>query len=172
MKTLILVRHGKAVREWDAPSDFARGLIERGVNNSLATAERLKTECGALELALVSPAARSKQTWMAMETIWPAQSVIYDDDLYLAPPEVIYERVSRHGADPSGVVAVIGHNPGLHDFALQLSAAPSEHDQAATQRIAEGFPTAWACRFDRDTPEQPFTLRALITPEGIISSAS
>jgi len=48
--------------------------------------------------------------------------VIFLPELYLATSNIIYEACKQSGADH---VAVIGHNPGLSDLAVQLVKEPS-----------------------------------------------
>lgn len=61
MPTLILLRHAKA--EAHNLEDFQRSLALRGRRQAIAVGEALTEEGLVPDLALVSAAARTKQTW-------------------------------------------------------------------------------------------------------------
>ena len=62
LERLILLRHAKAVREHEAPSDFERGLTERGLNDAAAAGAAIAAVGWDVDVALASPAARTLQT--------------------------------------------------------------------------------------------------------------
>ncbi len=167
MRTLILMRHGKAEREWEAHTDHARTLVERGRQDCVATASHLRRECAALDVVLVSTAARTRESWAAIAPTWPARNVIEDAELYLAPAERLDE-LSQAYADKGDAIMVMGHNPGLKDFASQIIARGGDHDGPGVDRLAEGLPTAWACVFSRSAATSPLSFTALASPTGII----
>lgn len=162
MNTLILMRHGKAVREWEAETDHDRRLTERGQNDSVATAKTLHEMCGTAGLVLVSTAARTQGTWAAMSNVWPAYKMVLDEELYLASAETLRDLIGGYTAmAEDGPLVIIGHNPGLHDLAVSLCQANSErseeagegHDGPSAARLAQGLPTAAACVFQRRPDE-------------------
>lgn len=171
MKSLILMRHGKAVREHEAPTDHDRPLVERGRSESLATAEWL-TGWGAVpDLVLVSDAVRTIQTWQAVRPVLlernPALTVRTLANLYLAEPEQIWSEVSD-GAGTAGCIMVIGHNPGLHQLAMWLSAEAGADDPRVLRHLSEGLPTAAGVVFEAVEDSAPivsaFRLMALCAP--------
>jgi phosphohistidine phosphatase len=145
MERLILLRHGKA--EASAPSgvDFDRSLTERGRRDSAMVANALADAGFAPDLALVSPAARAHQTWLAAQPVFPQAKVLLSRDLYNAEPETILALVEGKGA-ACGAVMVVAHNPGLHQLALML--AQRCQDGLDRARLNAGFPTAAAAAFD------------------------
>lgn len=145
MLRLVLFRHGKAVPH-DKEPDFERGLTNRGVRNSAQMAQDLCDSGVIPDYALVSSARRTQETWGAMRSIFPATKVKITRDLYLAPSELI--RGALHEIDKSlRTVLVIGHNPALHDLALELVGFG---DRYALARLKEHLPTAGLVVLDFD----------------------
>ncbi|NGO52495.1 SixA phosphatase family protein [Allomesorhizobium camelthorni] len=145
---LLLLRHGKS--SWDDPSlaDFDRPLAPRGRK----AAERMGRELAARnwlpQLALVSPTARTCETWEVVAAALPGSvSADFSDTLYDATAEDVLSEIQR---TPKAVktLLILGHNPGLEDLARRLAGANSE--AKALQRLREKFPTAALARFDFD----------------------
>ena len=79
----------------------------------------------------------------AVDTLAPIRrhlGVPYQVDraLYLADPEALRARVALLD-DAVSAALVVGHNPGMHDFALSLTGGG---DRAARAKLRERFPTA------------------------------
>jgi phosphohistidine phosphatase len=139
MRRLILLRHGKTEAVSATGGDFDRALTERGRRDS-ALIGRVLAEAGLkADLALVSPARRTEQTWDEVAPAFRSARAQFVRALYLASPEQIADVVATAGEDLS--LVVIGHNPGLHEYALQLAGA-----RAGARALAE-FPTAAAAVF-------------------------
>jgi phosphohistidine phosphatase len=148
MKRLLLLRHAKS--SWDDPAlaDFDRPLAPRGRK----AAERIGRELAARnwlpQPALVSPAARTRETWELVAAALPGSvSADFPDTLYDAAAEDVLSEIQR---TPKAVktLLILGHNPGLEDLARRLVGANSE--KKALQRLYEKFPTAALARFDFD----------------------
>ncbi|TGV14277.1 histidine phosphatase family protein, partial [Mesorhizobium sp. M4B.F.Ca.ET.143.01.1.1] len=76
------------------------------------------------ELALVSPALRTRDTWRLVAQELPKHvSAQFAEELYEAAPATILACVRRAKATN---LLVIGHNPGLQNFALRLAGAGSD----------------------------------------------
>jgi phosphohistidine phosphatase len=146
MRQLLLLRHAKSA--WDDPklADHARPLNPRG-RKAAAAMGRAMRDLGlaAPDVVLVSSARRSLQTLEALEP-WDETPLIEPmDALYLASGLQILKVI--HGvAETARSVLVIGHNPGLHEFA-QLIAGPRAKEDRAARRLAEGYPTAALAEF-------------------------
>lgn len=96
------------------------------------------------DVVLVSSARRTLQTLEALEP-WEETPIIEPmDALYLATAAQILA-VLNGVAETARSVMVIGHNPGLHELAVQL--AGSARDPADARRVAEGFPTGALAEF-------------------------
>ncbi|MET0183550.1 MAG: histidine phosphatase family protein [Caulobacterales bacterium] len=144
MKTIILMRHAKAVRDQEAPNDRARGLTGRGRRDAAAAGAALIAAGVKPEFALVSSAQRTRETaHYALAEIAPID-VRVDDDLYLADPQTIWQAAM---AAPAGRVLVIAHNPGIHEIAAMLADQAGDRSNAA-RAAAASFPTSAFAAFE------------------------
>jgi phosphohistidine phosphatase len=144
MRRLILFRHGKAETAGPSGGDRERPLAERGWVDSAATARWLSESGFVPDLVLVSPAARTLETWDAALPHFPAARVEHREALYLASADTISEVARDTPADAASVM-VIGHNPGLQELGAQLAEHGAPRPQA--EHMEEGFPTAAAWVF-------------------------
>jgi phosphohistidine phosphatase len=124
MKHLLLIRHAKSGYRHDELVDFGRTLNSQGREEAQQLAEQLATLGFIPDKVLCSPAARTVQTlhFLVRSGFVLLEDVIFLPELYLATSNIIYEACKQSGADH---VAVIGHNPGLSDLAVQLVKEPS-----------------------------------------------
>ncbi len=99
-------------------------------------------------MALVSPARRTAETWIAAQGAFPPARTELAPELYDAAPEAIREAIDGAAARCDTLI-VIGHNPGLHEVAVELliEAAASG---AGSNRVAARFPTATAAVYAID----------------------
>ena len=118
MRRLILFRHGKAVPHDSAP-DFERGLTARGDRESEAAGVRLAADHVVPDLVLVSSSIRTRETWAAASRAFPKLAVRFERQLYLAAADALLRRI-RSVEDGVMTLMVIGHNPTLHDLAMDL----------------------------------------------------
>jgi phosphohistidine phosphatase len=145
MQRLILMRHGKAERASMAIDDSERRLTERGAEDARIIGQVLKEQGLVPDLALVSSATRTQETWAAVSEHFPVVRVQVRQGLYLASSSHIREAIERMAA-PDETLMVVGHNPGLHDLAMRLlveSSAPA----SVMSKLANGFPTSTAAAF-------------------------
>lgn len=146
MRRFILFRHGKAEAAGPSGGDRERPLAARGWADSAVTAEWLSESGFVPDLVLVSPAARTRETWDAARPYFPGARVAPRERLYLAAPETIRNVVDDAFAE-ADTVMVIGHNPGLQELGVLLVAdGGAPRPQAA--HMEDGFPTAasWVFR--------------------------
>lgn len=140
MLTLLLMRHAKS--SWDDPllDDFDRPLSKRGTKAGREMGVFLAEHDLRPDLVLCSTAVRTQATLALVlpELGAPPPEVVLDEAIYLAPPSDLIDKVKAVKAGHHRVL-VIGHNPGLHTFALSLIAAG---DRSAIADLAMGFPTA------------------------------
>lgn len=143
MRTLILLRHAKAVRAHEAPSDEARGLTPRGRREAALAGAAIEDAGLKPGLALVSPALRTRETAeYGLQNF--ALEVRFDEALYHAAPESIWDAFSACDADS---VIVVGHNPGIGE--LTSSLVHQSHDGSKLAREFSGhFPTAAFAAFE------------------------
>ena len=151
MDRLILLRHGEAERDAASGEDFDRRLAQRGIAESTAMGQTL-AELGLVpDLALVSGAARTRDTWAALSGAFPKARPQFDDNLYLAEADLIRRAAEAVSA---ATVMIVGHNPGLQELTVQMlqegAAAP-----ALIARALDRFPTASAAVFLFDDLGRP-----------------
>jgi phosphohistidine phosphatase len=142
-KQLLILRHAKS--SWDDPAlaDFDRPLAPRGLKTAPLMGRELARRGWLPDLALVSPALRTRDTWRLVAQELPKHvPAEFAEELYEAAAGAILTRVRQvKGA----TVLVVGHNPGLQHFALQLAGAGS--DESVFKKIEAKFPTAALARF-------------------------
>jgi phosphohistidine phosphatase len=146
-KKLYLLRHAKS--SWDDPSlpDRDRPLSKRGRKAVAAVRQLIQSEKIAPELVWLSSARRTAQTLQGLEPWRDPPMVEVKEALYMAPAPKILEML-RSVPDGARSVMLIGHNPGLRDFAVLLFGG----DDAAAQnplahRMSESFPTGALAEF-------------------------
>lgn len=137
------MRHAKS--SWDDPrlSDHARPLNPRGRAAAAAMRAAMRDMGVAPDLVLVSSARRTLQTLEMLEPWDDTPLVEPMDALYLAGPEQMLA-ILHGAAETVRSILVLGHNPGLHDLAMQL-AGPGE--SLMRRRLDEGFPSGALAEF-------------------------
>lgn len=127
-RRLILTRHAKSA--WDDPTmaDQDRPLNKRGRRAALELGEWLGSRGYEPDQVLCSTALRTRETW-ATASAAPLEvtpKVDFMDALYHASPDVMLKILSRAKGD---TVMLVGHNPGIAEFARSLPArAPNDAD--------------------------------------------
>lgn len=137
MRRLLLLRHAKSDRPAGIP-DLDRPLDDRGREAAPRMGAYLASEGLHPDLALISPARRTRETWEAVAAALGAVPSEIVPTIYEAPPEALLAAI-RARPDAAGTLILVGHNPGLETLADSLVAGgPRE----ARDRMAKGFPTA------------------------------
>jgi phosphohistidine phosphatase len=147
MRQLLLLRHAKS--SWDDPAldDFDRPLAPRGRKAAPKIGLELARRGWLPDLALVSPAARTRETWEMLAVGPQKPAAIFPEPLYEASAQTLLGEVGQV-SDSVRVLLLIGHNPGLEDFARRLAGDGS--DAKALARLRRKFPTAALARFTFD----------------------
>ncbi len=118
--TLVVLRHAKS--DWSGDEDdIERPLAARGRRQAPEAGRWLDGHLPGVDLALISPAVRARETW-------ELAAAELDDP----PPARIDERV--YGAGSSGLLAVVqdapedadtvvlvGHNPGVEELIARIT---------------------------------------------------
>jgi phosphohistidine phosphatase len=152
MHRLILLRHGKAEATPAAGGgDFERGLTARGRRESAIIGRMLAEGGFRPDLVLVSTARRAMETWEQAAPAFPQARMAPMRELYHAGPAALAEAARER----PGVVMIVGHNPGLHEFALMLAGGRAGP-------LAGGFPTAAAAVFNGEA--DGMALERFLTP--------
>lgn len=127
--------------------DRDRPLNARGRRAAIAMRQAMRDLGLCPDVVLVSTARRTLETLEALEP-WDDTPLIEPmDSLYLANP--IQIGAALHGvAETVRSVMLIGHNPGLHDFAVSLVGPRGMSGGGVNERtLAQGFPTAALAEF-------------------------
>ena len=137
---LILTRHAKS--SWDDPrlDDVDRVLNARGQRSAAAIGRWLKERDYLPDQMLVSMAARARETsdWLSDGLGYCPQRHIVDA-LYLASPHRILSELRKATGQ---TVLLIGHNPGIGEFATEFALSPPLQGDFAR------YPTAATTVFD------------------------
>lgn len=120
-KRLILMRHAKSA--WDDPllPDVERVLNARGQQSAKAMGDWLRLEKYLPDQIMCSSAARTLETCDRLALEARIEEV---DRLYLAPDGVMAQVLMTAFGD---CVLLVGHNPGIAEFAALLVRSPPEH---------------------------------------------
>ncbi|WP_313021505.1 histidine phosphatase family protein [Mobilicoccus sp.] len=115
-RLLVLMRHGEA-EPHSAGGDEDRELTEGGVEDARDVGAWLASQGVELDLAIVSTAVRTRQTWEAMqEGGLEGEDVQYDEAIYNGTVDDLAE-VVRTASDDVTHLLVIAHAPAVEDLA-------------------------------------------------------
>ncbi len=118
-RTLVLLRHSKS--DWSVPGpDTRRPLAARGRRQAPEAGQWIAANLPAVDLGVVSPAARARETWELVSAELAPTKTVVEDRMYVASAAEVLEVVHELPADATTVV-MVGHNPGLEDLAWQLA---------------------------------------------------
>ena len=121
MKTLTLLRHAKSSWKDASLQDRERPLNRRGQRDAPIMAERIKKQGIRPSLILSSPAVRAWATAkiMAHEIGYPMEFLQREDRLYHASTRALLLVIADQDEGFNNLM-IVGHNPGLSDFANHL----------------------------------------------------
>ena len=140
MKTLILLRHAKSSWSDNSLADRHRPLNDRGRRDIPTIGDRLAARKLVPDMIASSPAERALQTAMQIAPFLnlPSSRINVADELYLADTDVLLSIVQLCDSNVDTLM-LVGHNPGITEFANSLTDVPVDH-----------MPTcaAFICRFD------------------------
>jgi phosphohistidine phosphatase len=121
VKRLILLRHAKSSLDDPTLSDRDRPLNKRGRKSAKAVGKWLHDLNILPDLILCSNAVRATET---CELLKLDSTVRVVPDLYMAQADTILDVMQQAEGN---CVMLIGHNPGIADFAQRLVTAPPPH---------------------------------------------
>jgi phosphohistidine phosphatase len=138
MRRLLLLRHAKTERAEAGARDRDRKLVKRGRDDATVIGAYMARHDLTPNLALVSPAKRAQETWALVAPAFAkAPRLVNEERIYNATTEALFKIICETRGAHS--VLVVGHNPGLHDIAVQLIASG---DVDARERVTEKLPTS------------------------------
>lgn len=130
MKTLIILRHGKAELHAYGLDDYDRALTSRGVKNVAEMGKFILKKLGTPDFVLSSAANRAYQTAVlaSQGMNFPVEDITTDEKLYLVSEFRLLKALSALPANVDYCV-LVGHNPGLTDlvnyFGVRLDNLPT-----------------------------------------------
>jgi phosphohistidine phosphatase len=136
MKTLLVLRHAKS--SWDDPSldDHDRPLNGRGKKDAPRAGAAIRSRGLTPDLVITSDAVRARVT---AETAAAAAGyvgeIVQDKRLYLASPRDILALLRGVEAPETDTLMIVGHNPGLEELVVHLTAQPELMPTAAMAEI-------------------------------------
>ncbi len=141
MKKLLLIRHGKS--SWNSPglSDHDRPLNDRGRHDAPRIGAALAQRGVSPDVIIASTAVRAFSTAkiVASELSFSEDDIVTDADIYLASPGTLI-RVASQIDESVDTALIFGHNPGMHELAIELSGG----------EYIERFPTLSVARLELD----------------------
>jgi phosphohistidine phosphatase len=146
MKTLHLLRHAKSSWEQVELDDHERPLSKRGRTAASAMAKHMKRAGIEPDIILCSTAVRAKETLDPIAKKLKPKKVLFKRGIYEEPGRQLWKYV-RALPERADTALMIGHNPGLHIFALALANIDS------VERLPPSggkFPTAALATFSFD----------------------
>ncbi len=132
MKRIRLLRHAKSSWADSGLADHDRPLSRRGEEAGRRVATWIAEHGLRPQLVLCSTATRARRT---LELVLPSLGdpvIAFEAGLYHASAEDLIGRLQALDADLDDVL-LIGHNPGLQDLALLLSAPSPERESIAAK---------------------------------------
>lgn len=162
-KTLYLVRHATTSPGTLPLADLQRPLSDAGRQSAAALGRYLARTGARPDLVLCSTAARANETLALAIAEWPINAPVDErPSLYLASAETLLNEV-RALDDGLESAMLMGHNPGMAEFAAALQPAQRSNPLAT-------FPTATVAVFTlaigrwRDAAPGRGRLGAIMTP--------
>ncbi len=136
-RQLVVVRHAKSAYPPGVP-DVGRPLGERGVADAPRMGVRIRDLVGPIDVAVVSPAERTQQTWALLaEALDPVPDVQTDQRVYRDWGAQLLDVV--HDLPAAATTAlVLGHEPGVSELVLRLA---DHGNRPLRDRIDLKFPT-------------------------------
>jgi phosphohistidine phosphatase len=140
MLTLAILRHAKSSWDDSRLDDHERPLAKRGAKEAPKVGLYIAEHDLKPDLVLCSDAVRTRATLALIMAEWdgPPPRTSFEEELYLAPPDELLARLHKVGPGVHTVL-LIGHNPGVHALALELTGSG---DRKLIGSLAKGFPTA------------------------------
>lgn len=142
MTILVVLRHAKSA--WPpGVADQDRPLNDRGERDAPVVGRWLAAELSQPpDLAVVSPARRTRQTWQLAAPAWPDEPAAQVDPRIYAATAGELLAVVRDLPVGVATAILVGHNPGCEDLVAALAGPGS--DPAALAAMAVKYPTVGA----------------------------
>ena len=147
MRVLVLARHAKAEVHTGALGDHERTLALRGRTDARELGAALAAVEFEPDVAYVSDAVRTSQTWELASTAWDVPVVHHGRELYNATVATLVGLIGGTEPGASNVI-VVGHEPTISAAALFLAGPGSSRE--VVHRVVGGLPTGMAAVLEYD----------------------
>ena len=137
LKRILLLRHAKSNWKDYTLADFDRPLAPRGRAAAPRVAAWIRDHDLVPDRVLCSAARRTAETWERMVPELGEVPVVHRRALYHASTQAILKQLVQQDDDLT-TVAVVGHNPGIAEFAGRYSVFG---DEAQIARLRRKYPT-------------------------------
>ncbi|CAK0774305.1 phosphohistidine phosphatase [Azospirillaceae bacterium] len=140
MKTLFLMRHGKAVQDDSVENDHERSLTPRGVRAARRVGRAIAKDGLRPDFFLCSSARRTVETLDVVADVFSFAKapILQEPQLYLCGCNVLFDRVQALPEQYNSVM-VVGHNPDVHLLSQLLI---HSGDAGLMESLLRKFPTA------------------------------
>jgi len=119
-RTLIVVRHAKS--DWSGgQADVDRPVAKRGRRQAPDAGRWLATSIDRIDLAVVSPARRARETWDLVSAELDVRPPTRIDDRVYGVSGGGLLRLVQELSDDVDTVVFVGHNPGVEDLVTLLT---------------------------------------------------
>ncbi|HEY7102305.1 MAG TPA: histidine phosphatase family protein [Mycobacteriales bacterium] len=146
-RRLVLIRHAKAA---EGNVDRERPLATRGMREAPEIGRWLAERQLVPDRIVVSPARRARQTWERAATAFDGgPDPVQDERIYDNSREALLA-VVRDTPDSVRTLALVGHNPGMQEFAISFDDGTG--DEAAREDVTGKYPTGGLAVFTVDGP--------------------
>jgi phosphohistidine phosphatase len=164
MKRLILMRHAKS--DWSAKgaSDHDRILNARGRDSATALGDWLRSKGYVPDEVRCSSAARTGETLQRL-ALPETTEVHFTRALYLAEAEDMLPELKKATGD---VVLMLGHNPGIADFASRLLRDPPYDDNFQLYPTGATLVADFDVKDWSDVAWESGEMRVLVVPRDLI----
>jgi phosphohistidine phosphatase len=140
---LLVVRHASTSPAAYGEDDFDRTLDAKGEHQLVSMRANFRELAEPVDAVLASTAARVRETVAGLLPDHADSKVEWSTGLYLAGASKILEAL-RELPEELTRVGLCGHNPGVHQLALDLLDEPPDE-------LTKGFPTGAMAAFDVET---------------------
>jgi phosphohistidine phosphatase len=135
MKTLLLLRHAKSVKNDGTLVDFDRSLNDRGKDDAKLIGNFLGEQKIVPDLVLSSPAKRARRTTeLVLNAADWNRTPEFDERIYDASLYRLLNIVSEIDT-ANAVVMLVGHNPGFEELLAALTDQPTRLPTCAAASI-------------------------------------
>ncbi len=167
MKRILLLRHAKSDWKDYTLADFDRPLSSKGRAAAPRVASWMRDHDLVPDRVLCSAARRTSETWERMVSELGEIPVVHRRALYHASSRAILQQLVKQD-DADDTIAVVGHNPGIAQFAGRYAVfGPPKKMARMKRKYPTGALAVLAFRIDRwaDLPGASGTLEYYVRPK-------